>query len=478
MDNPIYTTAAGLAAAIAAGKLSSSEAVEAHFAQIEARDGEVNAMTTLDREGALVAAREADAKVAKGEVVGPLHGVPITIKDAFATKELRTTAGWPDFADHVPDADAPTVARLRAAGAVIIGKTNMPPLGQDFQTYNEIFGETKNPWNLDCTPGGSTGGGAAAVAAGFSPLELGSDIGGSVRIPPHYCGCFSMMPTEWRTPVTGHLPDPLWPKANRYMLRAGIVARDIADLRTGYELTAGPDGIETEVPPVPLERAPHRSLQDLRIGWIASWGEIPATADTQALIGSLAQRLADAGATVEEGGPADFDYHAMWECWSLVLNYMSRAFVKGEMLERLRGMAENRERYRVLIAQGARQDTPGYFEALNERDALIRKLTAYFGDVDVWITPVSAGPAFRRCKPGTPIAFDGKEYPYWQAATYYSALGNVAGLPAVVIPLGRSADGLPIGCQIMGPRWGEAALLDAAGEIAAVTDGFRRPPGY
>ncbi len=207
MNDPTFAAAHELAAAIRERRISAVEVLDAHLARIARYNPALNAIVTHNEENARTRAREADAALARGEVWGPLHGVPVTIKDSFATAGLRTTSGFPPLTNHVPDSDATAVARLRAAGAIVLGKTNLPLLVHGFQSDNPIFGRTNNPWDHARTPGGSTGGGAAAIAAGLSPLELGSDYGGSVRIPAHFCGIYSLKPTNNRIPLTGHIPE-------------------------------------------------------------------------------------------------------------------------------------------------------------------------------------------------------------------------------------------------------------------------------
>ncbi|MBV8452989.1 MAG: amidase, partial [Deltaproteobacteria bacterium] len=231
MKEIIFATAQELAASIRERRISATEVMEAHLAQIAQHNPALNAIVTIDAERALSRAKEADTVLARGEVWGPLHGVPVTIKDAIETAGLRTTGGFPPLADHIPSADASVVSRVRAAGAIIVGKTNVPVLSADYRADNPIFGRTNNPWDLERTPGGSTGGGSAALAAGLSPLEIGSDLAGSLRNPAHYCGVFALKPTEHRVPLTGHIPEP--PKilrGVRHMQTIGPLARSIEDL--------------------------------------------------------------------------------------------------------------------------------------------------------------------------------------------------------------------------------------------------------
>ena len=207
VDDPTFASAQEVAAAIRDRRVSAVEMVDAYLARIARHNPALNAIVTLDEETAHARALEADAALARGENWGPLHGVPVTIKDSFATAGLRTTSGFAPLGNYVPAVDATVVARLRAAGAIVLGKTNLPMLVHGFQSDNAIFGRSNNPWDLERTPGGSTGGGAAALAAGLTALEVGSDYGGSVRIPAHYCGVYSLKPTEHRVPTFGHIPD-------------------------------------------------------------------------------------------------------------------------------------------------------------------------------------------------------------------------------------------------------------------------------
>src|SRR5262244_1674108 len=240
MSNLVFMTAQELATSICHRQVSATEVLEAHLAQIARYNPPLNAIVTLDEERARTRAKEADKALARGEVWGPLHGVPITIKDAIETAGLRTTGGFPPLADYVPSRDAPVVARLRAAGAIILGKTNLPVLSADYRADNPIFGRTNNPWDLGRTPGGSTGGGAAALAAGLTPLEIGSDIGGSVRNPAHYCGVYGHRPSETAIPRAGGFPRADFPNPAGIMAVQGPLARSAVDLELLFDVIAGP----------------------------------------------------------------------------------------------------------------------------------------------------------------------------------------------------------------------------------------------
>src|SRR5215468_7487089 len=341
--DPCFESAARLARAIRKGRLSAQDATDSHLERIARLNGPINALVVVDGEAARKAARAADRALRKkGASPGPLHGVPITIKEAFDVAGLRTTASHPPLKDNVAQRDASLVARLRAAGAVILGKTNVPELCMDFQTDSPLFGVTKNPWDAERGPGGSTGGGAAAVAARLSPLELGSDIGGSVRNPAHYNGIFSLKPTEWRVPAHGHVPDlPGVTRAVRYMGVFGPLARSVEDLETALRVIAGPDGNEAEAPPVLVGPTPSLRLKDLRIAVLESNPLVKVSADTAKVVQATAKLLAKAGAKVKRAEPAGLDWRQGWDDWCDLWNYMNRALHPLSERERFFAMAQS-----------------------------------------------------------------------------------------------------------------------------------------
>ncbi|MBU1239759.1 amidase, partial [Myxococcota bacterium] len=294
MKNPIYRSVVELRAALGAGEITATRIVDAHLEQIFVHNRAINALVTVDETGARESARESDEARARGEDPGPLHGIPFTVKDMFETKGLRTTNGHKPLANNIPERDATVVARLREAGGTLLAKSNMPAQGMDIQCENALFGATKNPWDLSRTPGGSTGGEAAALAAGMTPLGIGSDIGGSLRIPAHYCGVFACKPTEGLVPRTGLLL-PGTVNTVRHMVACGPMARSVADLRLALRIMAGPDGVDPSVVPVPLKEFPLRPLKDHRFAWTDDFGGLPVTASTREAMEKLASDLRDAG---------------------------------------------------------------------------------------------------------------------------------------------------------------------------------------
>lgn len=477
-----FASATEIAAAVRARRVSAAEVVQMYLERIARHNPALNAIVTLDEAGARARAREADAALARGELWGPLHGVPMTIKDALETAGMRSTGGHPPLRDHVPRRDAPAVARLRAAGAILMGKTNVPPLSADYRADNEIFGRTNNPWDLSRTPGGSTGGGCAAVAAGLSGFDVGSDLAASVRNPAHYCGLFGLKTSEHRVPNTGHIPEPPGlPRAVRHMNVLGPVARSVEDLWLILKVIAGPDDAEWDVPPVPLTEAPERPLSSMRFAWTTDFNGLPVTRDTSTAIANLARELSQAGCKVEQRMPDGFSLDAAWETWGEIVIAERAATMPDRVEERVAALKASLGGDLPVgrgSAKGARATVGDYMASLTRRDQLITALERFFDDWDAWLCPVTVSPAIPHVPFGTPIDVDEKKVPYFLAGTAYTCPFNLTGHPVVVLPLARSKEGLPIGVQVVGRRWGEAALLALARKLALITGPFKPPPGY
>lgn len=457
MREIVFSSATQLASAIRTMRVSAVEVLDAHLAHIERHNGALNAIVTMDVERAKGRAREADEALASGRIWGPLHGVPYTLKDAFATAGMKTTVGFPALKDFVPQEDSTVAARLKAAGGILVGKTNVAELLADFQTANPIFGRTNNPWNLDRTPGGSSGGAAAAVAAGMTPFEIGTDLAGSIRQPSAYCGVFGLKPTERRVPMTGVVPDPRGtPRTLRVMACAGPIARSVEDLALLYPILAGPDGGDTEALPVPVADAPEVPLKNVRVAVATTFPGLPVAASIRDAVRALATQLAPLCRSVEEATmPAAVD----------VGRDLSRA---GELI----GMALGAFEPHPTSPPAA---LSAYLERLHQRDQSILASEAFFETADVLLCPASTVAAFPHCKPGTPLRVDGRDETYWLVSGP-STLFNYSGHPAVVVPYGLDRDGLPIGLQIVGKRWAESRLLGIARALTAVTAEFGRPP--
>jgi len=478
--NPCFETATRLARAIRNGRLSSLEATQAHLDRITRLNGPLNALVVINRDGALKAAKAADrARTRKNGRLGPLHGVPITIKEAFDVAGLHTTSSHPPLKDIVAREDATLVARLRAAGAVILGKTNVPELCADFQTDSPLFGTTKNAWDDKRTAGGSTGGGAVAVAARLSPLELGSDIGGSVRNPAHYNGIFSLKPTEWRVPSRGHVPNlPNQTRTVRWMGVFGPLARSVEDLETALRIVAGPDGYDAEAAPVPLGPAPAATPKDLRIAFIDSNPLVKVSADTASVVQQTVRLLSKAGAKVKRAEPQGLDWQQGWDDWADLFQYQVRALQPLSERERTFDRINLPDPTARSLGRTARLDIAEFLAVLDRRDTIVWQCESFLDDYDAWLMPVMPDAAFIRQKQSQPLVIDGTPHPYFFAGTAYNYLANLTGQPSIVLPCGFSKEGLPIGLQLTGKRWGEAKLFAVAKVLEKLLPPCPVPPNY
>src|SRR5712691_2632909 len=375
----VFSSTTQLSAAIRSGHVSATEVLEAHLAQINKHNPALNAIITMDAERAYERAREADKALACGEVWGALHGVPFTLKDAHATAGMRTTTGFPPLADYVPQEDSPVAARLKAAGGNLIGKTNVHMMLADpAQSINPIFGRTNNPWNIERTPGGSSGGAAAALAAGMTPFEIGSDLTGSVRIPAHFCGVFGLKPSEHRVPLTGLIPGLPGPRPVRIMSCIGPMARTVEDLALLLAIIAGPDGYDTDVAPVPVEEMPQRELNRLRIAFAPTFAGFPVAAEMREAVQEFAGRLSALGAVVEEAALPQVDFQQELESAGALIGMMMGAFQPED------------EARPTMLAQD--------LEALHRRDQSIAAWEHFFEKLDVLLCPPSMMTAFPHCE--------------------------------------------------------------------------------
>jgi len=455
--NIVFSSTTQLANAIRAGHVSATEVLEAHLTQVDTHNPALNAVIIMDAEHAYERAREADAALARGEVWGPLHGVPFTLKDAHATVGMRTTTGFPPLADYVPMVDSTVTARLKTAGGILFGKTNVAMMLADYQSNNPIFGRTNNPWNIERTPGGSSGGATAALAAGMTPFEIGTDLSGSIRIPAHFCGVFGLKPTEQRVPLTGLIPGLPGPKPVRIMSCIGPMARTVEDLALLYSIIAGPDGRDTDVQPVPVDEVPNLELKKLRIAFAPTFPGFPVAAEIRAAVEELAKRLSPLCEVVEEVALPQLDFNQEGASAGALIGMMTGAF-----------QPEEQERPTTLAH---------YLEALDRRDQSMLAWEQFFNQWDALLCPPSMVTAFPHCEPGAPLLVDGKQVSYWLVSAH-STVFNYTGHPAIVLPYKLDRDGVPIGIQMIGKRWQEARLLAMAKALSEVTGAFQRPPNY
>lgn len=462
---------------LALRQVSSVDLLEEHVARYQAVNPAINAVVRTSLEAARRRAEELDRLLASGIPAGPLHGLPMTIKDTFDVDGMPATAGAPEYAkrpSNTPDAAA--VARLRAAGAVIWGKTNTPYLAGDSQTNNPVHGRSNNPWDITRTPGGSSGGAAAALATGITPLELGSDIGGSLRFPAHFCGVAALKPTYGRTPLMGHVPPAPGSLAVRDLNVAGPMARDVADLRLMFQILAGE----------PATLQPRRTgLKARRIGVWADDKAFPVSATSRTAVELAAEAAADAGAQVLIAKP-EIDGLALVDLYLQLLLPILATDMPGTLVKAL----EAGRPLAKLIARGepfGRGKWAAYSAATHHdwlradevRRRLKRTMSEFFSRWHAIITPVAPTPAFEHIDTGDAVtrlmAVDGKPTPYHMFHSWI-ALATVCHLPSVVIPVPRGRGELPCGIQIIGPEGGDMDVLAIAEALEAQLGGFQRPP--
>jgi amidase len=484
MTDYAYSTAAEQAAAMDSGEVSAVELTTAAIARIEELDGDINAICVRDFDRALAAAREADAARSRGDT-GPVLGVPMTIKDSINVAGLPTTWGVPAFKDFVAGEDAVAVARLRAAGAVILGKTNVPIALGDFQSYNAIYGTTNSPWDLGRTPGGSSGGSAAALAAGFGALSMGSDIGGSLRVPAHFSGVYAHKSSIGLLPLRGHTFPGMPALADHGDLGViGPMARSAADLAPIVSLLSDPDETSLGLAyRTALRPARHDDLAAFRVLVLDSHPLVPVASDVRGAIDDLAERLVKAGVTVERDSPH-------------VPDLAEGARIYMRLLQSTVAAGFPPEVYAATAAAAAAldpSDTSLFAErtrgvVLSHRDwaaadtvrALHRARWAeLFTDFDIVVCPVFSTPAFRHDhSPGLwtrTIAIDGEEHPYFDQLAW-AGIATAPGLPATAVPVGRSAEGLPIGVQLIGPLLEDYTPIRFAELLERAFGGFVPPP--
>ena len=455
----IHQSATNLAAGVRSRRMSSVELVTAVLSEIERVNPMINAVVRF-ADDALDQASQADNDVANGNLRGPIHGVPFTIKDSFDTAGLVTTVGTVGWRDRVPTRDATVVARLRAAGGILVGKTNTPEFTWSDETDNDVYGRTSNPYDLDRTPGGSSGGAAAIVAAGASPFDVGSDTGDSIRQPAHVCGVAGIKPTSGRVPRTGH-----WPSFRglfQSFTQLGPIARRVEDLELILPIIAGPDGMDPYIAPVPLGDPGAVDVAGLRVAMFSDNGIRTPTPATVDAVRVAANSLADAGAHVEERLPPGL--REATELWYDMIRADGYGWLQ-----------------RLITAAGTpgmgSYDTRGWIEVeppwpgdrltamVEQVDGIRSRLLEWMKDVDLIVCPAMPQPA---------ILHGGSNDP--EFGDTYSDVHNLTGWPAAVVRGGTSPEGLPIGVQLVTQPWREDIALASARVVEAASGGWRPPP--
>jgi amidase len=478
-----YGTTKELVAALAAGKISALELTDHVIARIEALDQKLNAVVARDFDRGRDAAKSADAALARGER-RPLLGIPMLVKESFDIAGLPTTWGVPAFKNFLPQDDAVMVARVRAAGAVILGKTNVPYLLGDWQSYNDIYGTTNNPWDLGRTPGGSSGGSSAALAAGFGPLSLGSDIGGSLRVPAHYCGIYAHKPTLILIPQRGHRIPGLVPRVSDLAV-VGPMARSAADLDLALAVTAGPDEARAGIAyRLDLPKPRRESLKDFRVLVIDDHPLLPTAGSVRSALDNLSQRLVKAGAKVAHASPLLPDLAASARLYMrLLMSALSERWPADIYQQAETTAAALKPDDNSLEAErwrGAVLSHREWAAADSARMTLQQQWVDVFREWDVVLCPPMPTPAFAHDHSPMPerhIEIDGKKFSFFDQLVW-PELATTPGLPATAAPIGLSETGLPIGVQIIGPYLEDRTPIAFAALMEREFGGFVPPPGY
>jgi amidase len=481
-----YRTAKDLVALLQARQVSAVELIDRAIARIEAFDGKLNAVVVRDFERARAAAAEADKALARGER-RPLLGVPMTVKESNNVAGLPTTWGIPGT-EHIPvREDAVAVARLKAAGAVVLGKTNVPLMLADMQSYNSIYGTTNNPWDLGRTPGGSSGGSAAALAAGYVSLELGSDIGGSLRVPANFCGVFAHKPTHGIVPLRGSEP-PGMPSLSvpvRVDLAvAGPMARSAGDLALALDVIAGPDDADALAYKLVLPPPRHTDLKDFRVLVVDDHPLLPTAGTVRSALDKMANRLAKSGVKVARTSPLLPDLALIGRAFTQLLMAFFGADLPDEVYRRQQSAAATLPPDAIsLTAMGLRGSVMSHREWTRTdriRAGIADRWRRLFREWDVVLCPVMPTPAFvhdHSDKTARRISIDGTEVPYGDQ-TMWNSIATLAGLPATAMPIGRSDEGLPIGMQVIGPYLEDRTTIAFAELAEREFGGIVAPPAF
>jgi amidase len=482
MTDTGFSGAGELARMIREGEASCVELTDYFIQRIERFDADINAMAVRDFERARETARAADAQLARGEVVGPLHGVPMTIKESYDIAGLPTTWGVPMFKANIATCDSESVQAYKQAGAVFLGKTNVPLNLADFQSYNEIYGTTRNPWDLTRTPGGSSGGAAAALAAGLTGLESGSDIGGSIRNPAHFCGVYGHKPTWGIVPPQGHaLPSML---AGPDIAVCGPLARSAEDLALAMGVLARAEPLDRPGWQLKLPKPRKQSLSDFKVAIWPNDDLAPVAQEVAERALGIGETLAKLGASVSDRARPNFDTRRAHISYANLLNSIMTAGVPDPVYDAMKLAAEQADENDfsdpAVMLRSAVLSHRDWLRSNNHREGLRYAWREFFDEWDILICPQTATSAFPHDHSemqSRSLKVDNEEQPYFQQL-FWAGLITASYLPSTVFPTGPSLEGLPIGLQAVGAEYDDYATIDFTRLVAEEIGGFVPPPGY
>lgn len=486
----LYQNAKQLTQGLKKGDISSRALLETYIARIQEKNPALNAVVAMDFDAARQRADAADAATAKGESWGPLHGLPVTIKDTYEVPGMPCTAGAPVFRNHLPKQAAVAVQQMLDAGAIVIGKTNVPLFASDLQSYNKVYGTTHNPWNVAHTPGGSSGGAAASLAAGFTALELGSDIGGSIRIPAHFCGVYGHKPTHGIISLRGHVPGPPGVLGEPDLAVAGPMARTAEDLQLLLDVVAGPSPLQQPGWQLKLPTPTQKKLEDFRVLLWIDDPLCPIDQQMASLYLQLKSALESAGVAVTVGSPLG---KGLDDFYPLYLNLLGGAMgasqkkmertvmgLAAPLWQRLGGYLDLPKRFENFL-EGAAQSHVDWLR-MDEKGRRVRqKFLSVFEQYDVILMPPAATTAVKhQHQPEMPlrkIMINGEKRNYADLMMWISP-ATLMGLPATSAPIGKTTQGMPVNVQIVGAPFHDKTTIKFAALMAKVMGGFTPPPGY
>jgi amidase len=478
---PGFATAEESARAILTKKVSATELLTETLRRVDEYNPKINAIIWQDREKAMARARQADEAMARGEMRGALHGVPITIKESFAYQGSANSWGIPPLKNAISPRTAVAVEKLEAAGAIVIGKTNVAVMLGDWQSANPNYGVTNNPWDVTRTAGGSTGGGAAALAAGLGCIELGSDVGGSIRVPSHFCGVYGHKPSLGLVDASGHQPGP-WdggPGLLLDMAATGPMARSAVDLCIGLEVIGGAGRDEAKAWTWRMPAARQKKLRDFRIGYVMDDASAPVASDVGAVYANVLRELERAGAKLERGWPQGIVPMEQGRTFYYLLMAFMSFGMDDAALERSRAkLAQDPNDIPAMAAVGPHKR---WLEATQQRMRFRAMWQKYFESHDVFLMPTAFTAAIRHdhSQPMEKRVVETKDGPRpYQELSRWISYATVAGLPATTAPVGLTAEGLPVGMQIVAPMWEDGTGIEFARLLGEVVGGFREPARF
>lgn len=479
MNDLIYLSAGEIIFKIRSGEISVVQTVNAFLDQIEKQNRVINAVTDLrSRKDILEEARHKDELIKNKRPLGPLHGLPMTVKDSFDVEGLISSLGHPFLKNNRAKEDALLVKRLKEAGAIIIGKTNLPLFSIDWQSTNWWFGQTNNPYNKERVAGGSSGGSAAALAAGFTPLELGSDVGGSIRVPAHFCGVCGFKPTENALPNRGQSKFPGKPQGFRHLLVSGPMARSVGDLILATGVLWNHREPVSEIAPVDFNSSSWNGSK-LRIAYSSSLNKVETDKEYAAIFKSFLEKIKQDQHSLKEDFVKYNEKEAFLTAGTLTgfefdVNMPQLPLKKAFLYSFIR-LKYRSALWAKGMAKGVGISPKDYTRALNHKDYISDVYTRFFQDYDIWLTPVSAGEAFKHQPAGKPLIINQKKVRYMDAMGFFTFTTALSGHPIVVIPLGLTSSGMPVGVQIHAQKWKDKKLLEIARYLEQFTPGFKVP---